>query len=417
MPDPTRESETTAIVVGPDRWQEAVASAAEPLNGSLRLEAADSLLDALVLAEREHSACLLVSPTDQVPLTDEDLCAMVDLTHRPRLVVDEGARLSLSADGRVDAWLSSEPGGEALASVVGLDARGSQHEPNAENIPGDVDLIDALLAGVDALRVMLLDVFAGQTGVSGASLVSGDDVTHPPGVSVDVVHEGVTYGRLVVTSRLDVATLRRWAAWMARWLMLADRQNQMQELAFSDPLTGVRNRRYFDRFLQRALERAREERSQVTVLVFDIDNFKMYNDRYGHAAGDTILRESARLMQSMVREHDVVARIGGDEFAVVFWDASGPRQPNSRHPHDVLQAARRFQKALCSHEFPELLEGAASTLTISGGLASYPWDGRTATELMERADQMALSSKRQGKNAITFGPGAADKSCGEPDDA
>jgi len=145
----------------------------------------------------------------------------------------------------------------------------------------------------------------------------------------------------------------------------------------------------------------------VTLLVFDIDDFKNYNDRFGHPAGDEILRETARLMQDSVREHDVVARIGGDEFAVIFWDNDqAPRRAHSEHPHDVLKAARRFQQAVYAHKFPKLLDHAPGTLTISGGLASFPWDGRTPEGLLDHADAMALESKRQGKNAITFGPGA-----------
>jgi len=75
----------------------------------------------------------------------------------------------------------------------------------------------------------------------------------------------------------------------------------------------------------------------------------------------------------------------------------------------VLDCAKRFQAAVCRHEFPKLLDEQPGTLTISGGLASYPWDGRTPTELLARADAMALRSKRQGKNAITLGPGALNR--------
>ena len=165
------------------------------------------------------------------------------------------------------------------------------------------------------------------------------------------------------------------------------------------------NRRYFNSVFARILQQAERDRQQVTLLVYDIDDFKLYNDRFGHAAGDDILRETARMMQSSVREGDVVARIGGDEFAVIFWEPQGPRRPGSRHPEDVLTATRRFQEALTSHRFPKLGDQAPGPLTVSGGLASYPWDGHTPDALLERADQQALRAKRQGKNAITFGPG------------
>jgi diguanylate cyclase (GGDEF)-like protein len=156
------------------------------------------------------------------------------------------------------------------------------------------------------------------------------------------------------------------------------------------------------------LRQAASQRFAVTVMVFDIDDFKRYNDHYGHAAGDDILRETARLMTSVIRARDVVARIGGDEFAVIFWDHDAPRRPPSHHPADVRDAAERFRGAICAHKFPTLSEEAPGTLTISGGLASFPWDGRTPEELVNRADAMTLQSKRQGKNVLTFGPGAVE---------
>jgi GGDEF domain-containing protein len=72
----------------------------------------------------------------------------------------------------------------------------------------------------------------------------------------------------------------------------------------------------------------------------------------------------------------------------------------------VRKATERFQKEIRSHKFPKLLDQTRGTLTISGGLAGFPWDGRTPQELMEKADAMAMQSKRQGKNVLTFGPGA-----------
>ncbi len=213
-----------------------------------------------------------------------------------------------------------------------------------------------------------------------------------------------------------VAQLQVWADWLARWLALESRFVRLRDLSMRDELTGAWNRRYFNRFLKRIIDRAAEDRQQVTLMIFDIDDFKIYNDAYGHPAGDEILREVAKLMMTSVREHDVVARIGGDEFAVIFWDADQPRRPHSRHPDDVLNAAKRFQRAVVEHRFPKLLDKAAGNLTISGGLAGFPWDGRTPDELLEFADAMAMRSKQQGKNAITVGPGAlADPDPPTPD--
>ena len=225
-------------------------------------------------------------------------------------------------------------------------------------------------------------------------------------VSVPVGHGDVTIGLLHAPAPVGSNQLQPWAAWLGPWLALDRHVSGLWQMAMGDEMTGLWNRRYFNRFLNAVLNRAADRRFYVSLLVFDIDDFKIYNDRYGHLAGDDILRETARLIQSLVREHDVVARIGGDEFAVIFWDHAGPRRSNSAHPYDAIQVAQRFQRAICSARFPKLGDEAPGTLTISGGLAGFPWDGHTPEGLLDVADKMAMQSKRQGKNAIMFGPGA-----------
>jgi two-component system cell cycle response regulator len=184
---------------------------------------------------------------------------------------------------------------------------------------------------------------------------------------------------------------------------LQDRHNRLQKLAITDQLTGVYNRRYFEHFLTRILEKARVLRFPVTLLLFDIDDFKKYNDTYGHGVGDQILKETASLMRRTCREHDLVARIGGDEFAVVFWEKEGPRQPKdakpvmpSKPPQSPLLLFQRFKTLMSTQEFPGLGATGKGVLTISGGLASFPWDGRDVAELIERADQALVKGAKQG---------------------
>jgi diguanylate cyclase (GGDEF)-like protein len=145
-------------------------------------------------------------------------------------------------------------------------------------------------------------------------------------------------------------------------------------------------------------------------MVFDIDNFKSYNDNFGHEAGDEVLRETVLLLNSVIRQGDRVCRIGGDEFAVVFADPEGPRKPDLRGagamPESVEAIAKRFQDQICKMRFPKLGEQAPGPLSISAGLATFPWDGSDPVALLRHADQLALESKRRGKNAITLGPGA-----------
>jgi diguanylate cyclase (GGDEF)-like protein len=171
-------------------------------------------------------------------------------------------------------------------------------------------------------------------------------------------------------------------------------------LAITDHLTGAYNRRYFYHVTDRILARAEQTRGRVMLLLYDIDDFKHYNETYGHAAGDDILRETAALMRQTTREHDVVARIGGDEFAVLFWDQERPRVPNSRPIQAVYELSERFRRAVTLHQFKSLGPEAQGVLTISGGLASFPKDGVTRVELMRSADHALREAKRAGKNSI-----------------
>lgn len=224
--------------------------------------------------------------------------------------------------------------------------------------------------------------------------------------AVAVSWRGRTIGWLTVPGAPpEVAAAH--ARWLAAWLTLADQSSRLRHEAFVDPLTGAWNRRYFDRFMASVLEPARQRRRPVTILFFDIDDFKKYNDLHGHGAGDEILRETVRLLKSVIRPTDRVCRVGGDEFVVIFYEPAGPRDAGSRPPESIFAIAQRFQRQIREHRFPKLGAEAPGSLSISGGLATFPWDGRTPEELLECADALAIQSKRAGKNAITIGPGAA----------
>lgn len=180
----------------------------------------------------------------------------------------------------------------------------------------------------------------------------------------------------------------------------ARRTESLHRLAITDHLTGAYNRRYFYHVTDRVIRRTSRKDFRVTLLLYDIDDFKRYNDTYGHAAGDEILRETAALMKRITRTQDIVARIGGDEFAVLFWDTEPPRSPNSQPLQTAYALADRFRKTVQKHEFRSLGPEARGVLTISGGLASYPADGQSCRELLRAADKALKTVKNTGKNAI-----------------
>jgi diguanylate cyclase (GGDEF)-like protein len=272
---------------------------------------------------------------------------------------------------------------------------------------GDEVLVRLLLQGRD-LTDAALEIVRRRLGGRDVVYVTagrGEGEGAGKGVEASVAWRGRVLGRLR-SREVPIEELAQHASWLASWLVLRDQHAQLREAAFADPLTGAHNRRYFDQFLTMAMDEARRERRGVTLLVFDIDDFKRFNDEHGHAAGDEILKETVRLLRSVIRPSDRVCRIGGDEFAVIFHEPTGPRTPASRPPNDVCEIAERFQREIHEHRFPKLGREAPGRLTISGGLATYPWDGRTPEGLLGRADELAMQSKRAGKNCITFGPGA-----------
>lgn len=383
------------------------------------------------------SADRLLGPADALAgMRDAMLATLREASLADRVVLTEAdpdARAEHEAAG-FDRVLDPESSGARLAAALGVIPMGDDNElsigregspserdmtsdppaePNDEPL-GDSDLVEAIhdagAGGDERLPGLLFRLLAAESGIPGIGLLCEElagavtEADVPAGhTSVQIRFRGERFGWLHAASPATTEDLLPWAGWAGRWLGLHRQTRQLRDLAMKDELTGVWNRRYFNRFLKRILERAAVDRQQVTLLVFDIDDFKSYNDLHGHAAGDAILAGAAQLMQSTVRSHDVVARIGGDEFAVLFWDPRGRREEGSSHPDDVLAIARRFQSAITDLRFPQLSAEAPGRLTISGGIAGFPWDGRTPAELMHKADLMALESKAQGKNAITLG--------------
>jgi diguanylate cyclase (GGDEF)-like protein/PAS domain S-box-containing protein len=161
------------------------------------------------------------------------------------------------------------------------------------------------------------------------------------------------------------------------------RERRTRHEADSDPLTGLANRRALDRALEVAIERARREEREVAVLMLDLDGFKLLNNRWGHLAGDAALRAVARRLQRCVRERDLVARTGGDEFVIVLPDLQ-PGAPVAR------ESRARVEAALAA---PVRFEGGSTTLRAAIGVATFPQHGADDVGLMAYADRQMYATK------------------------
>ena len=272
------------------------------------------------------------------------------------------------------------------------------------NIISDRDLIDRVLYDPGSVTAILELAVMSRVNTPAAVTITDDPQCLINDNTTPIMYEGQCLGSLSIDN-LTPDQRAQWAQWVAPWLALARQTETWRRQAYTDDLTGAGNRRYFDAIFRDTLAHALDKRECVTLLIFDIDDFKHFNDSFGHSAGDEILIETIRLLKSVIRPKDVVCRVGGDEFAVIFYDASGERQPGSKHPENIARITERFQQKIAQHQFPKLGPEAPGRLTISGGLATFPWDGHDAESLYERADQALLAAKRSGKNAIILGPG------------
>ncbi|MCS7172242.1 MAG: GGDEF domain-containing protein [Armatimonadetes bacterium] len=183
---------------------------------------------------------------------------------------------------------------------------------------------------------------------------------------------------------------------------LREVNRRLAEMALRDPLTDAFNRRYLEEQLALEVKRARRSGKPLVVAMMDLDGFKYYNDTHGHLAGDEVLRLAAAAMRASVRRGDLVARYGGDEFAVVLVDIS---------PQDALRVLERIRNAVASLR---LAGGEFSGgVTLSVGAAGFPRDGSTAQELLSRADQALYRAKSLGGDRVELA-GAAEDPCGSP---
>jgi diguanylate cyclase (GGDEF)-like protein len=159
-----------------------------------------------------------------------------------------------------------------------------------------------------------------------------------------------------------------------------------EEAAFTDHLTGLANRRRFERQLEREVNRTVRLGHPFSLLLLDIDNFKKLNDTYGHNAGDEAIRHIGKVLREGTRGIDLAARIGGEEFAVLLVETKLSRG---------MEVAERLRLAISNYPLPN-----GDRLTASFGVAECPTSAQTSREIMKAADELLYEAKRCGRDRV-----------------
>ena len=214
-----------------------------------------------------------------------------------------------------------------------------------------------------------------------------------PGSPVPLPGDNSTLGYLTVFTRRkgheyaddDVRQLETLALRAGPAIENARRFREARQLADLDALTGLHNRRYFHETLARECARAHRYERKLSLIVFDLDDFKEINDRIGHLAGDTVLAEAAERVRDVVRTADIACRVGGDEFAVILPESS---------LNDADQLYRRIQNAVSSRPL-----GQAGKLYLSAGVAELRAEDDPMA-FFQRADDALYRAKEAGKGRV-----------------
>jgi diguanylate cyclase (GGDEF)-like protein len=212
-----------------------------------------------------------------------------------------------------------------------------------------------------------------------------------------MVHEGETLGVICVgkisrQQRDGKRMIKLVADLGSLALNNNDLFTRLESIANADSLTNLCTKRFLNIRLSELTVQAEQAHTPLSVIIFDIDHFKRYNDTYGHPAGDEILRAVAAIFKNQTRTDDITARYGGEEFVVVL--------PNTLK-EDATRIAEKIRLAIATHPFPAGSgPGKPGSITISGGVAGHMIDGKSSNEILSAADQALYLAKERGRNQI-----------------
>jgi len=196
-----------------------------------------------------------------------------------------------------------------------------------------------------------------------------------------------------VFSQRDLSLMRSISIPISLILDNVELMEQTRILSITDPLTYLYNRRHFQQFLETIINEANRKNFIVSAAMCDIDNFKFYNDRNGHPAGDKVLREISNIIHQNIKGSDIAARYGGEEFVIIF-----PKTEKETAARICDTIRKKIQETV----FPGEEFQPQGDLTISFGVACFPLDAANPEDLIRKADTALYEAKKQGRNRVVI---------------
>jgi diguanylate cyclase (GGDEF)-like protein len=338
----------------------------QPISPTQVVRGLEAIIDAAagVLAEQSLTATLRGMARALGGIVPFTSLAIYEADHRGRVLVP------VFAVGRyVDQTLADRPPFDASIGGSVVRSRTMAH----------IELPDPRLS-----RYQIPDTPADEPeAIVVVPLIVGDDVIG----TLSVWREG---GDRPSFAAEEAELIRRFATLAALAYANAQQRDRLMEQAMTDALTGVANRRHFHERLHAEIARAGREGRPLSLILFDVDDFKSINDRFGHPAGDATLRSFAGILADEARVSDVVCRIGGEEFAVLL-------------PNTTAADARRYGVRVLLASRTSGLRPDGQPLTASAGIACTETDLAAAPDLLRAADDRLLGAKAAGKDRVECG--------------
>jgi diguanylate cyclase (GGDEF)-like protein len=286
----------------------------------------------------------------------------------------------------------SEPGRTARLTAAAAHPKGGSLREGMEIQIGEGEL--GFVA--ETQLTMVRDDFERETSLSRSRIKENNIPGFRPDIAAPMIFDGKTLGVIAVSGTPyqggDAKTAMRLMAQIgAVALHNAETYSQMKYTANVDGLTGVFNKRHLLAQLSEHIYQARKNLTNLSVFLFDIDNFKNYNDVNGHVAGDKLLKELATLVKENIREESIFGRFGGEEFLLIL--------PGSPNP-EAVAVAEKLRGLIAQQDFDFAANQPLGVVSVSGGVATYPADAMDGTSLLRRADEALYAAKGQGRNRV-----------------